>query len=334
MAEHQRSLLIAFDLEGPLSTQDNAYEVMGLIEDGYELFERISRYDDLLTLEGREGYEPGDTLSLILPFLIAHGITEQHIADVSKRATIVPGAKECVNELRSKGHKVVIISTSYEPHALNIANQLGVPKEDVRCTPAPLERIADELKSATADEIQYLLTWQKRILEIPLDDDDLLKAELDRFYWHELKAREIGKALSSIKVVGGGRKVDALISFVEKCDVRMSDVVAIGDSITDYKMLQVVRDSGGLAVVFNGNQYALPYGTVSVAADNLLPILPLVDAFSSGGLEGAKEFVMTAPKTEEGPIYHWLVDGENLEEVLSIHKRFREILRGRAAKLG
>jgi len=60
--------LIFFDLEGPLSPQDNAYEVMGLIPDGHRLFEVISRYDDLLTLEGREDYEPGDTLRLIVPW--------------------------------------------------------------------------------------------------------------------------------------------------------------------------------------------------------------------------------------------------------------------------
>ncbi len=44
---------IAFDLEGPLSPQDNAYDLMKLFPDGDKLFEVISRYDDLLTLEAR-----------------------------------------------------------------------------------------------------------------------------------------------------------------------------------------------------------------------------------------------------------------------------------------
>jgi len=42
---------ICFDLEGPLSPQDNAYELMKLFPDGDKVFEVISRYDDLLTLE-------------------------------------------------------------------------------------------------------------------------------------------------------------------------------------------------------------------------------------------------------------------------------------------
>jgi len=75
-------LLVAFDLEGPLSPQDNAYELMAIIPDGRRLFERLSRYDDLLALSGRPNYEPGDTLKLILPFLLAHGINESHIRQV------------------------------------------------------------------------------------------------------------------------------------------------------------------------------------------------------------------------------------------------------------
>ena len=46
---------ICFDIEGPLSSQDNAYELMKLFPNGDRIFEAISRYDDLLTLEGREG---------------------------------------------------------------------------------------------------------------------------------------------------------------------------------------------------------------------------------------------------------------------------------------
>jgi predicted HAD superfamily phosphohydrolase len=36
-----------FDLEGPISAQDNAYEVFGLVPNGHEIFEVISKYDDI-----------------------------------------------------------------------------------------------------------------------------------------------------------------------------------------------------------------------------------------------------------------------------------------------
>ena len=84
-----RAFTAAFDLEGPLSPQDNAYEVMHLFKDGPSLFEVISKYDDYLALQNRHDYEPGDTLKLIVPFLLVNGITEQDIRKVSKRAKLV-----------------------------------------------------------------------------------------------------------------------------------------------------------------------------------------------------------------------------------------------------
>lgn len=333
LADPNKVLLVAFDLEGPLSTQDNAYEVMGLIEDGHKLFERISRYDDLLALEGRENYEPGDTLSLILPFLLAHRITERHIGEVSRRADIVPGARECVDELKRMGHKVVIISTSYAPHALSVADRIGVPHEDVACTPAPLEDIIKQVGDMS-DDIAYLLSWGRRILEIPLDDSERLKSTLDEFYWHELQRRPSGKLLGTIKVVGGVRKIEALRKFMERYGFDMESIVAIGDSITDFKMLQAVRDNGGLAIVFNGNQYALPYGNVGVASTDIRSIIPLIGEFSRDGLAAVRRFVENAQNPPEGPFYHWLIGVEDMSDVLSIHKQFRKVLRGRAAKLG
>jgi len=39
-----------------LSPQDNAHELIRLFPGGDRIFEALSRYDDLLTLEGKEGY--------------------------------------------------------------------------------------------------------------------------------------------------------------------------------------------------------------------------------------------------------------------------------------
>jgi len=47
---------------------------MQLIEkEGASVFEVISRYDNIISLVGRKGYEPGDTLALIVPFFLLHG---------------------------------------------------------------------------------------------------------------------------------------------------------------------------------------------------------------------------------------------------------------------
>lgn len=95
--------LICFDLEGPLAPQDNAYELMKLFPGGDKLFEVISRYDDLLTLENRPDYEPGDTLALIAPFLAYHNIKEEQISAMGQRAALTQGTPDLIARLKERG---------------------------------------------------------------------------------------------------------------------------------------------------------------------------------------------------------------------------------------
>lgn len=327
------SFVIAFDLEGPLSPQDNAYEVMGCVPRGYELFERLSRYDDLLTLRGRQDYEPGDTLMLLAPFLLANGLSEDDVRNVSARAALVPGAAETVQALQRRGLPVVIISTSYCQHAHSIADRIGVPHDRVACTRLPLE----EMRARIAPEDRELvLEVQERLLSIPPSAEEEVNRVCDVFFWADLPARPLGRLVEQVKVVGGSRKTAALSGFAERFGVESGRVVAVGDSITDFKMLSVVDQAGGMAIVFNGNEYALPYGTCGVAAPDLRAILPVVEAFIENGRPGAGSLVgelASLPVPEEGPVYHWL-PGADTDKVIPAHKKFRKLLRGQAAKLG
>ena len=62
--------LFITDCEGPISKNDNAYEItQQVISDGDKFFTQISRYDDVQAdILKRQGYKAGDTLKLILPF--------------------------------------------------------------------------------------------------------------------------------------------------------------------------------------------------------------------------------------------------------------------------
>ncbi|UCE73372.1 MAG: hypothetical protein JSV56_10105 [Methanomassiliicoccales archaeon] len=323
--------VICFDLEGPLSPQDNAYEVMGLFENGLRIFETISRYDDLLALEGREGYEAGDTLALIAPFLVYHKISEEKITEVSKRAMLVDGAKELILELQTRGWEVYIISTSYEQHAHNIGLQLGVPSQKVHCTRFPLNRYIEEFEG---QDTTLVTNVEKEILEMyPPINDMKVKMRLDRFFFGDMPKTPFGRVMEEMEVVGGARKVKAAQIIADEHDIDLRDLVVVGDSITDFKMLQAVNDSGGLAVAFNGNQYAIPYATIGLATTNMMELLKILDPWKKGRREGViKEFGKR--KDKKDPYIHVLEDRDNFEDVISIHKKVRNIVRGRAAKLG
>jgi energy-converting hydrogenase A subunit R len=309
---------------------------MGLVENGHKIFEAISRYDDILTLEGRENYEPGDTLALILPFLLYHNVNEDAISEVSKKAFLVDGAKTLVACLKDNSWKVYIISTSYEQHAHNIGSQLGVNKENIYCTRFPLSQFRKEFEGVDLNAIKDV---EQKLLEMhPLEGkDEQLKSVLDKFYWHDLIKTPLGNVITKINVVGGERKVDAAKKIAGENKCSLGDITVVGDSITDFKMLKVVHDSGGLAVAFNANVYAVPYATISLASENLNDLWPILNAWASGGrTEAISELENQMTSTPGGEKFHFhnLEGKNNFDDILEIHKKYRALVRGKAAKLG
>jgi len=326
---------IAFDLEGPLSPQDNAYELMKLFPNGDKIFEVISRYDDLLTLEEREDYEPGDTLALIVPFLILHNISEADIASLAVKATLTGGAADLISRLEASGWKIFCITTTYEQYAIHITQKLGIYSHNVACTLFPLDKFH---RTLCKEDSELLQQAEEEILTMrPVADDDRIKQSLDYFFWQKLPATELGTAISEVKPVGGRRKVATLNRFAEAHNQPLSKWVVVGDSITDSRMLQAVEEAGGLAIAFNANEYALPYSTMSLASTFISDLTEVLQAWQKGQRKGIEKTVKEKEKTGgEGDrgYFHWLSGRENIDEVIEIHKRIRRLVREEAGKLG
>ncbi|MFC1948698.1 HAD hydrolase family protein [Chloroflexota bacterium] len=326
---------IAFDLEGPLATQDNAYELMKLFPDGDRVFEVISRYDDLLTLEEREDYEPGDTLALIVPFLILHDIAEKDITALAAKATLTGGASDLLYHLQADSWRTFCISTSYQQYAHHITQKLGIYQHNVACTSFPLDQYRSILSKEDSDLLKQA---EKDILALhPPTDDARIKQVLDDFYWQKLLVTEIGKAIKEVKPVGGRRKVAALEKFAETHNQPLSQWVVVGDSITDFRMLQAVEEAGGLAIAFNSNEYALPYSTMGLASTSIADLLEILREWAKNGRKGVENII----KTKEGAggkgdreHFNWLSGTKDINNIIETHKRIRRLVREEAAKLG
>ena len=326
---------ICFDLEGPLSPQDNAYELMKLFPNGDRIFEVISRYDDLLTLEEREDYEPGDTLALIVPFLILHGISEENITSLAAKASLTGGAAKLVSWLQTKGWKIFCITTTYEQYALHITHKLGIYAHNIACTPFPGEKLRLTLCKEDAALLQQ--TEEDILTMRPVDDDDRIKQSLDRFFWEKLPTTNLGEVIKVVKPIGGQRKVAALNRFADKYDQPLSHWVVIGDSITDFRMLQAVEEAGGLAIAFNANEYALPYSTMSLASTLLSDLTEVLEVWRRGKRSAVEKVVKMKEKmggAGDRGYFHWLSGRKDIDEVVKIHKRIRRLVREEASKLG
>ena len=171
----------------------------------------------------------------------------------------------------------------------------------------------------------------------PATDDDRIKQSLDHFFREKLPATALGEAIKEVKPVGGRRKVTALNRFAEKYDQPLSKWVVVGDSITDFRMLQEVDKAGGLAIAFNANEYALPYATMSLASTHISDLAEVLEAWPAGKRSGVEKIIKAKEKmggAEDRGYFHWISGRKETDDILQIHQRIRHLVREEAGKLG
>lgn len=346
-ADSQRRQIVCFDLEGPLSGMDCAFDVFSLIPGGNSMYKAISYYDDIVCglVTGKrdwrkEDYEAGDTLKLIIPHLIHHGLTENDIMQVSAKATLVPGVKELFDQLRAENWKIKIVSTSYSQHAYNIGSQLGIPERDIYCTRLPL----NDLKRYYTREVAVLLKQIEGRMRL-FDSEDFgtqkdteLKQLLDRFYWQDLPKTRLGQAMGQVIVIGGARKAWAVERIARNLNIYIEQMTFVGDSITDAQVEKMVEAARGLAIAFNGNGFVIPFATAGLATLDMRNFKPMLDVWKGTGRIGLKDWLQNPADSKDqfSPQYHWLssADERELQGVIDTHARFRRRLREDAASLG
>lgn len=294
------SRIYVTDCEGPLTRNDNAQELAArFIPDGAAFFARLSRYDDFLADVARKpGYNAGDTLRLLAPFLLAHGVTDAAVIEYSAaNVLVVPGAAEllaAVQELMP----AYIISTSYTPYIVALSEVVGFPFARCRCTTLSLD--AWELPPGEAGRLRDVAAAvsQRPVIGIPegARSIDALSAEdretvheLDTLFWETLPGTVSGELLAAVRPVGGGMKLAALEEIVSLEQCGTDEVMYVGDSITDAPPLSAVRDWGGASVSFNGNGYALAAAEFACAAESARPLLEPARAFAAGGSAAVRD---------------------------------------------
>ncbi len=284
------------DCEGPISKNDNAFELASrFIPDGDNFFALISRYDDVLAdIVKKPGYKAGDTLRLILPFFKAYGATNVKMKAYSaENILLVAGAAETLHFVRGI-MPAFIVSTSYEHYISALCDSVGFPKENAYCTRVNIDRFetgseeAEWLKGLRADIAEMPMIEipkdAKALEDLPEGSRSTVK-KLDGIFWEEITQMKSGRMLREVNPVGGYEKAKAVKEILAKVHADLPSVMYVGDSITDVDPLRLVREGGGLAVSFNGNRYAIREAEVAVLSHHTVVVSVLAEVFNKFGKE-------------------------------------------------
>ena len=297
------------DCEGPLTLNDNAYEIAAeYIEDGDKLFKIISRFDDYLADELKKpGYHAGDTLKLIVPFFKLAGLANRDLIKFSREHIyLVEGSKEMLS-LANDLMDAYIVSTSYGQYIKALCDYMDFPFENTYHTEldldgSPSSGVGVGFKSPRfIKELEKIEEFRKIILEHPEESKEDFDVLYDIFF-NQIPQLQISKMIDDTKTVGGKGKEIAVRDIVEKLDLDFSSgdkIIYAGDSITDVEPLEYAKNHGGLAVSFNGNEYPLNVANIAVVSENAVATSIIIDLYSRFDRDYVFDFIRTYD--ERGP---------------------------------
>jgi energy-converting hydrogenase A subunit R len=278
------------DCEGPISKNDNAFEITkNFIPQGAKLFTLLSKYDDVLAdIFKISGYDAGSTLKLILPFLKAYDVTEKKIEQFSSENLLLLADSKVTLSFIRKLSPAFIVSTSYEQYIKVLCDALEFPFENTYCTKLSIDKY-----TLTDKEKKDLRKIAYELLELPpiiippfaraLDDfsfetQKIIK-RLDTIFWNEISNSHLSHFFTDITPIGGNQKAEAIKDVTRKMNNLIENVIYFGDSITDVEAFNLVQKNGGLAVSFNGNQYAVKNAKVIVLSKSNLVVAIITNLF-------------------------------------------------------
>jgi len=348
------------DCEGPISKNDNAFEITShFVPNGDKLFTVISRYDDVLAdILKRPHYKAGDTLKLILPFLKAYDVTDRKMNEFSAQSLVlISGIKDTLKHIMDVAH-AFIVSTSYKHYIKALCQALDFPYKNTYCTKLSIDKYhITEKEKTKLKEIAKEIA-QMPIIEIPSEAKSLkdfskknqkIIWRLDEIFWREIACMKASGIFSEVNPVGGGEKADAVKDAVKRTGVSLADIIYVGDSITDVEAFRLVRENGGLAVSFNGNQYAIKNAEIAILSEHSIATAIIAYAFSQFGKQQALSLFenWSCEALKKSPINQTLLNSlfklypkelpkvkiitrENMEILAKESSEFRKMVRGEA----
>jgi len=348
------------DCEGPISINDNAYELTAHhIPNGDRLFTIISRYDDVLAeVLKRPNYKAGDTLKLIVPFLKAYGVTDRKMEEFSaQNLTLIRDAKETLKHIRTVAD-AFIVSTSYQHYIRAMCHALEFPCENTYCTKLTFDKHTLTSEEETrlkqmAEEIAQMpffeIPSQARTLSDLPENVQKVAKRLDTIFWNEIAQMRIGRVFREVDPMGGMEKAEAIKTIAQKLKISISQTMYVGDSITDEQAFRLVKENHGLTVSFNGNQYAVKNADIAILSETSLITAVIADIFCRFGKQQvialAEDWSSEALKKSAvndvlanrllGLYPHMLpkvkiVTGKNMDVLAEESSQFRKRVRGEA----
>ena len=329
---------------GLLTPDDSIREICArYLRDGGRVFDMLSKYEELSSLYPEDGGgEGGGMMRTVVSLLRANGATDHGAYTFYKEnLRLMPGADRAVHYLR--GLEPFFINTgSLEHHMMNVTESLGITMAGVNCSRASFDLIeigkndAKELREFVSEVAKMDPNVISDLIEVGLKEDHKgwgLLERIDSMITERIPEMEFFDGLSHVVSIGSNEKSYALLEIRNQTEINFDATVYVGSSPSDNNAMDIIRDTGGLAVSFNGSAEAVWGSNVAVMSPDSTVIAVLAAEFYDGGIESVFDLIGNWSadfiRKKEGPDRHLLkelirVSGKRFPEVVAVNDDNRE----------
>lgn len=271
------------------------------VKNGGRLYDILARYDSLtLYALGRDTANAGSVNRMVVPFLKAGGITDEAAYDFCKSTTVLMPDADQVLRYLSRQMPSFISSESYEHHLISLGEASDIPLSNISCNIFSFDsikvsrpdakvlrniastiinaRLTDEMYSVT--QSPYLNKFDSKLVD--MIDDEFIKKTVKMDFMDQLR--------KDVKVAGN-EKAYAILELCRKKEIEMGATIVVGSDESDYPAMDLVRDSDGLAISFNGSEYAVRGSNVAIIDEHPITVAVLSMEFYNGGIESVYDMI-------------------------------------------
>lgn len=269
------------------------------IRNGGHFYDIISRYDSLCAyvLSRDEGHS-GSLLKMVAPFLKAFGASDLQIHNTSS---------ESLELMPEAGHTMryalnimpgFITTGLYEHDVMNICEALGIPMGNISFTGLSLDsedmnrQEGRILRDMASDITSLRLPRTEYPLNVPMEldplDSKVLKV-LDKVV-EDMKSLDASQSIMrSMSSIGSSEKAYTLLEIRRRTSVDLDGTAYVGSHASDYQAMELVNESGGLSISFNGDDFAVRGSNIAVLSNDCTVAGVLLQEFYNSGIEAVNE---------------------------------------------
>ena len=324
------------------------------IRNGAHFYDVLVRYDELVAyVLGREEASAGNAVKWAVPFLKANGATDYLVSSFAgEDLELMPGAGEAIRYISNLMPSFVTTSM-HEHGVMKVSEALGEPlceffgsqmdldsSQPGRAEKRKLVEMCEEITALRIPKSEYKLNVPMEVdqldVKIIKTMDDILQNRIP-----ELSAMNL---MESTIPVTSHKKAYRLLDIRRQTNIDLDATLYMGGNNTDFQAMDLVKDSGGVSISFNGTDFAVRGSNVAIMSKDSTVGAVFAEQFYNRGLESvlelannwSRDYLKKADFPDENLVDRMLkahprklpevyaVDKKNVDEIAALSAAYRK----------